>query len=117
MDTTERRDDALFEAISRKKKKRKQRIIRTVVIIVALAAVLGTAGVLILRRKVAQRFASGSGEVLSAGAEIGSISTQVSGSGTLMNVDEESITLPAGVTVDEVLVSANDSVTEGESGG
>ena len=114
MDQTERRDDALFEALSRKKKKRKRKIIRTVLIVILLIAAVLTGGVIYLRRQVVRRFTGSAGEVTSAQADIGSISTQVSGSGTLMNVDEESLTIPAGVTVEEVLVSAHDSVTEGQ---
>ena len=114
MDQTERRDDALFEALNRKKKKRKRKIIRTVVIVVLLLAGALVGGTLYLRRRVAVRFANSAGDVISEKASIGSISTQVSGSGTLMNVDEESLSMPAGVTVEEVLVSANEEVKEGQ---
>ena len=114
MEPNEKRDDALFEALNRSKKKKKRKTLRTVIIVVAAVALLLTAGILRLRRQVAVRFASGSGEVLSAQAELGNISTQVSGSGTLLNVDEESVTVPAGVTVEEVLVASHDSVTEGQ---
>ena len=114
MNETERRDDALFEALSKSKKKKKRRRIRTIIILLVLLAAGITGVVLFLRRKVTAKFASTDGEVLSAQASIGSISTQVSGSGTLMNVDEESITVPAGVTIDEVVVSAHDSVTAGQ---
>ena len=114
MDQVNNRDEALFESLSRKKKKRKRKIIRTVIIIVLVLALALIGGVLYLRRQVAVRFADSAGDVTSAEATLGSISTQVSGSGILMNVDEESLTAPAGVTVEEVLVSANDSVTEGQ---
>ena len=114
MDQTERRDDALFEALNRKKKKRRHKVIRTVIIIVLLILLALTAGVVYLRRQVVRHFTASAGEVISAEAGIGSISTQVSGSGTLMNVDEESLTIPAGVTVEEVLVSAHDSVSAGQ---
>lgn len=108
------RDDALFEALRQKKRRKKRRIIRTVVIVLLLVAAGLTGGVLYLRRQVTKRFASSDEEVLTAQAEIGSISTQVSGSGTLLNVDEESLSIPAGVTVEELLVSVNDTVTEGQ---
>ena len=111
---TERQDDALFEALRKSKKKKKRRRIRTIIILLVLLGVGITVGVLFLRRKVTQKFTTTDGEVLSAQASLGSISTQVSGSGTLMNVDEESITVPAGVTIDEVAVSAHDSVTAGQ---
>lgn len=83
-------------------------------IVVLVLAIALVGGVLYLRRQVAVRFASGNEDVVSAQATLGSISTQVSGSGTLMNVDEESLTAPVGVTVEEVLVSAQDSVTKGQ---
>ena len=114
MNETERQDDALFEALQKSKKKKKRRRIRTIIILLVLLGVGITVGVLFLRRKVTQKFTTTDGEVLSAQASVGSISTQVSGSGTLMNVDEESITVPAGVTIDEVAVSAHDSVTAGQ---
>ncbi len=114
MDQANNRDEALFEALNKSKKRKKRRIIRTVVIVVLCLAVLLTAGVLILRRQVAKRFASSAGDVASAEVSVGSISTQVSGSGTLLNVDEENITVPAGVTIDEVLVASQDSVAEGQ---
>ena len=114
MDEMERQDDALFEALWKSKKKKKRRRIRTIIILLVLLGVGITVGVLFLRRKVTQKFTTTDGEVLSAQASLGSISTQVSGSGTLMNVDEESITVPAGVTIDEVAVSAHDSVTAGQ---
>ena len=115
MDKTENRDDALFEALNKNKKRKKRRRIRTLVIVLLLLAVGLTLGVRMLRRRVTQQFASRSEEVSSAQATRGSISTQVSGSGTLMNVDEESVSIPAGVTVEELLVSAHESVTEGQS--
>ncbi len=114
MDEMERQDDALFEALRKSKMKKKRRRIRTIIILLVLLGVGITIGVLFLRRKVTQKFTATDGEVLSAQASRGSISTQVSGSGTLMNVDEESITVPAGVTIDEVAVSAHDSVTAGQ---
>lgn len=114
MEQENKRDDALFEALNRKKKKRKRKAIRTVVIIILVLAAVLVAGVLHLRRQVAVRFANSAKEATSAEATLGSISTQVSGTGTLMNVDEESLVVPIGVTVKEVLVSAHDSVTEGQ---
>ena len=115
MDQVEKRDDALFDALNRKKQKRKRKIIRTVVIVVLILAVLLVGGVLYLRRQVAKRVAGSGDDVTSAEATLGSISTQVSGSGTLTNVDEESLTVPANVEVEKVLVSTNETVTEGQA--
>ena len=108
------KDDALFEALGKNKKRRRRRILITVVSIVTVLAVIAVAGVCILQRKVRQEFASSSGEVLSYAVTTGTISTVVSGSGSLMDVDLEAVTVPDGVEITEVLVHANDAVTEGD---
>ena len=107
------RDEALFHSLQKKKKARKRKVVRTVVIVVVVLALALTGGVLYLRRQVAKRVASDD-DVSSAKAERGSVSTTVSGSGTLANVDEEEIKLPAGVVIDEVLVKANEKIREGD---
>lgn len=106
----ENRDDALFEALDKTKKAKKRKIIRTIVIIVVVLI----AGVSILQRQVRKQFASSSDEVLSAQAERGTISTVVSGSGMLTNVDTETISVPSGVEVTEILVEYGDTVQEGD---
>ena len=114
MEQRDRRDDALFEALKKRKRKKRRRIIRTVVFIVLLLAAGLTVGVRFLRRQVTENIASDKVEYTTAEVIRGSISTQVSGSGTLLNVDEESITVPAGVTIDEVVVSAHDTISAGQ---
>ena len=109
-----RKDDELFEALSRSKKRKKRRRIITILIILAVVAALAVFGVLYLRRKVTQKFTTGIGDVVSAQATVGNISTQVSGSGTLVNVDEDTLTVPANVQIKEVKVSANDTFAEGD---
>ena len=108
------KDDALFEALGKNKKRRRRRILITVVSIVTVLAVIAAAGVSILQRKVRQEFASSSGEVLSYAVTTGTISTVVSGSGSLTDVDLEAVTVPDGVEITEVLVHANDAVKEGD---
>ena len=108
------KDDALFEALGKNKKRRRRRIFFTVVSIVAVLAVTGVAGVAALQRKVRQEFASSSGEVLSHTVSTGTISTVVSGSGSLTDVDLNAITVPEGVEITEVLVKANDTVAVGD---
>lgn len=108
------KDDALFETLGKQKKARKRKIIRTVIIIVVILAVVLIAGVSILQRRVRQQFASTSEEVLSAVAERGTISTVVSGSGMLMNVDTEVVSVPSGVEVTEILVAYGDTVETGD---
>lgn len=107
-------DDALFEALGKSRKAKKRKIIRTVLIIVAVLVAALIAGVSILQRQVRKQFASSSQEVLSAAAERGTISTVVSGSGTLTNVDSETVSVPSGVEVTETLVEFGDTVQEGD---
>lgn len=107
------RDDALFVALDKNRKRKKRRIIITVVSIVAVLAILAVAGVSFLRRQVKEQFGSTGAEVLSHTVSAGTISTVVSGSGSLTDVDLEQITVPAGVTVNEVLVKKNASVDKG----
>ena len=114
MDENQVRDNALFEELEKKQKKRKRKIIRTVIIVVVSLAVILTAAVIILQRQVRKNFASNAGEVISYEATVGSISTSVSGSGTLTNVDIEEITVPAGVEITEVIAEANSKINEGD---
>ena len=108
------RDDALFETLGKNKKRKKRRIIITVVSIVLVLAVVGVVGVGLLQRQVREQFASNQGEVLSYEVTTGSISTVVSGSGSLTDVDLESITVPDGVEITEVKVKRNQAVAEGD---
>ena len=108
------RDDALFETLNRNKKAKKRKLIRTVVTIVVVLAVILVAAVVILRRQVREQFGGEAQEVLNEQAERGTISTVVSGSGMLLNVDTETISVPAGVEVTDILVSYGDAVAEGD---
>ena len=107
------RDEALFRSLQKKKRARRRRVIRTVIIVVLLLAVGLTGAVLYLRRRVQKSLVSDS-DVSSAKAERGSVSTTVSGSGTLANVDEEEIEIPGGVVIDELLVKTNEKVKAGD---
>ena len=108
------RDDALFEALGKSKKRKRRRIILTVVSIVLVLAIAITAAVLVLQKKVREEFGSNSGEVQQHVVQKGSISTTVSGSGRLTDVDQEAITVPEGVEILEVQVKTNDKITEGQ---
>jgi len=115
MDERTKKDEALFDALNKAKKRKRRRRIITVLLILLIAAAAGTAGTLYLRRRVKQQFATSAGDVKSSKATVGSISTQVSGSGTLVNVDEETLTVPASVQIREILVSANDTFSAGDA--
>ena len=108
------RDDVLFETLGKNKKRKKRRIIITVVAVVLILAIIAVVGVSFLQRQVREQFASSSGEVLSYEVTTGSISTVVSGSGSLTDVDLESVTVPEGVEITEIKVKRNQTVTQGD---
>lgn len=110
----QQRDEELFDSLRRSKKERRKKRIRTIAIVVGVLAVVLIAAVLILRRQVRENFAMDQGEVLSATVERGTISTVVSGSGMLENVDTETVTLPEGVEVTEILAQFGESFQEDE---
>ena len=114
MEELKTRDDALFETLSKSKKQKKRKIVRTVVIIVAVLALVLMAGVSFARRHVRDRFASKDTDILSEKVTTGTISTLVSGSGTLANVDAEAISIPEGVELTEILVENGDTVMENQ---
>ncbi len=107
-------DDALFETLGKNKKKKKRKIIITVVSIVLVLAIIAVVGVSFLQRRVREQFASSSGEVLSYEVTTGSISTTVSGSGSLTDVDLDSITVPDGVEITQIKVKTNQAITAGD---
>lgn len=107
-------DDALFETLSKNKKLKKRRIIITVVAVVAVLAIVAVIAVTSLRKSVRDRFASGDGEVLAHTVSTGSISTVVSGSGSLEDVELESITVPEGVEITEVKVTPKQTIKKGD---
>ena len=109
-DNDMQKDDALFEALGKNKKRKRRKIAITVVSIVLVLAIAAVIGVGALQRKVRKQFASSAGEVLSYDVTTGTISTVVSGSGSLTDVDLTAITVPDGVEITEVLVKTNDTV-------
>lgn len=110
----QRRDDALFEALGQSRKKKRRKIIRTVLILILIVAIVLVTAVAILRRRVQERFAASQGDVLTHVVQEGSISTVVSGSGILVNVDTETVTVPTGVELTEILIENGDKVAQGQ---
>ena len=108
------RDDALFETLGKNKKRKKRKILITVVSILVVVALILVIGVATLQRRVREQFASPLGDVLSHTVSTGSISTLVSGSGNLIDVDLEEINVPAGVEITEVEVKRNQAVSKGD---
>lgn len=110
----EKRNDALFEALGKSRKRKKRRIILTVLVLILLVGIILTVTVSVLRRNVRQKYASSGDEVLSHTVSTGTISTVVSGSGILTNEDTETIEVPAGVELTEILVENGQTVAEGQ---
>ena len=108
------KDDALFEALDKSKKRKKRKILITVGVIVVVLAIALTVTVAGLRKKVRENFGGSSAEVLSYSAQTGTISTTVSGSGSLTEVDLEGLTVPEGVIVKEIEVERDDLVEQGD---
>ena len=108
------RDDALFEQLNKKKKRRRRRIRITVLVILAIAAVAIFITVSRLRTQVREQFGGTGAKVLSQEVVSGTLSTVVSGKGVLAEDGLESITVPEGVSLTEVLVEAGDTVAEGQ---
>ena len=109
-----KKDDALFEQLGKNKKRRRRKVIVTVLTVILILAVLLVGLVIYLRRTVRERFASGTDQVQSYEVKTGTLSTVVSGSGTLAEDGLEAITVPEGVEVTKVLVKAGDTVAEGQ---
>lgn len=106
--------EALFETLSKNKKKRRHKVIRTVLIVIAIVAVILVGLVFYLRQKVERRFAGAEAEVLRYEVSTGTIHTVVSGSGTLVQVDVEEISVPMGVEITDVLVENRENVSKGD---
>ena len=107
MDENRRNDDALFAALNKAKKRKRRRRWITVLVILAVIATALMLVVNSLRKKVEASLAVEGDEVKTYNVSYGSISTRVSGSGTIEDVDTETITVPEGVEVEEVVVKSN----------
>lgn len=113
-ETMEQRNDALFTALDKSRKRRKRKILLTVLVLILLVGIALSLTVGALRRNVQRKFAVSDEDVLHYSVKTGTISTVVSGSGTLENVDTETIEVPAGVELLEILVENGETVTEGQ---
>lgn len=108
------KDEALFQALNQSKKKKRRKRLLTALIIIAVIVIGLIAAVSALRAKVEAAVATEAEDVLTYTADYGSISTQVTGTGTIEDVDPEKITVPYGVKIDEVVLPANTKVQEGD---
>lgn len=110
----EQRNDALFKALDKSRKQKKRKIITTVLILLLVVGIGLAITVSVLRRNVQQKFGPSADDVLSHKVTTGTISTVVSGSGILENVDTETVEVPAGVELLEILVENGQTVEEGQ---
>ena len=114
MDEHKQVDDALFAALNREKKRKRLRRLRTTLIITGVIALALVLLVLYLKGRVQDVIARQSEAVLTFQVEYGEISTTVSGSGAITDVDAEAITVPSGVEIEEILVEPNTRVKQGD---
>ncbi len=108
------RDDLLFKELREKKKRKKRKIIIVTASILVTVAIVCTVGVIFLQKRVRKQFATSSGEIQSYEVTTGTISTVVSGSGSLTDMDLTTVTVPAGVEIDEISVKANQTIKKGD---
>lgn len=114
MEEQQKTGEELFDKLSQEKKQRRRKRLRRVIIIVAVIFAALVMVVSHLRKNVDARFAATQKDVQSYTVAPGTIHTLVSGSGVLEQVDEEDVTVPAGVEVDEVIAEAGDTVAKGD---
>ena len=97
------------------RKRRKRRIMITAIVLVIVILAVIIVGISLLQRSVNDQFASDStSEVLSAEVTTGSISTTVSGSGTLTDEDVETVEVLSSLEIDDFYVEEGDTVEEGD---
>ena len=114
MDDQKERDELLFAQLRKAKRRKRRRVIITAAVLLLLALLVGAGAVHYLRGRVQAQFAQETAEVKSYQATTGRISATVSGSGSLNYLDFEDITVPTGVTAEELLVSAGDTLAAGD---
>ena len=108
-------DEALFLALKKKKRRKRLTAIITVVVVLGILIAALVIGVPMLRERVNQTLNEQEAEVLSFEVRRDTISALVNGTGALESVDEEKVTLPAGVEIEEVVVLAGDVLKEGDT--
>ncbi|MCD8010720.1 MAG: HlyD family efflux transporter periplasmic adaptor subunit [Lachnospiraceae bacterium] len=110
-----RTDEELLEMHRRERTRHRRRGIITLVVIVVVVLVAVAVGVNQARKSIsAQVSSSDDSEVQSAEVTVGSISTTVSGSGTLADEDVESVEIPDSLEIADFYVEEGDTVSEGD---
>ena len=107
-------NDQLFEQLAKRKRRRRIRTI-VIVVLIVLAVIAALAAVVArLRQRVLEQYNSHKQEVLAFTVTRDTLTTNVSGSGTLTQVDLTAVEVPTGVEILEVLVEAEEEVEEGQ---
>lgn len=114
MSNQNERSEELFNTLSRNKKEKKRKLLRTVISIIVIIAVILVGTVIQLRNKVDDKFAVTGAQVLTYEVTTGTIHALVSGTGTLTQVDLETLTVPNGVDVTEVIAQRDQEVAKGD---
>lgn len=103
-----------MSSIRRKEPLDKKKVAK-IVLVVGIALVAVIILIFALRNKVSDQFGKDDEtEVQTAEVTVGSISTTISGSGTLSNEEANEITIPQTVEVTEIYVNTSDTVKEGD---
>lgn len=98
-----------------RKKNRRRKTLSVVLIVLAIVIAGAAVGVKYLRQHVTENYGSKSSEVAQkAAVTVGSISTTISGSGTLSAQEVTEVTLPASVSLRSLQVEEGYTVQEGD---
>ncbi len=98
-----------------KRRNRGRKALVTVLIIMAVLIAVVAVVVKVLRDRVSETFGQRStDEIKAAVVTVGSISTTISGSGTLSQQETTEVTVPSGVAVQSLLMDAEDTVEAGQ---
>ena len=102
-------------AHSRKKKNRRRKTLSAVLVVLALLIAGAAVGVKLLRQRVTEAYgAKSQTEAQKATVTVGSISTTISGSGTLSAQETTEVTLPSGIAIRSLCVAEGDTVGAGD---
>ncbi len=108
-------DEDIFAQHRSARRRRKIRLVITSILVIALVLAGVVVGINILRENVTEQFSDDTADsVLSAEVTTGSISTTVSGSGTLTEEDVETVEMLSSLEIDDFYVEEGDSVSEGD---
>ncbi len=107
-------DEELVEMHKKARKRRRRRRVITVTVVVVLVVIVLAVVIVMLRNRVDEAIGTSGDEVASAVVTTGSITTTVSGSGTLSDETVEDVTAPSVLTISEFYVEEGDTVEEGD---